>query len=164
MAEIIQLEADVAVARQLVEADFADIAARGYLSVVAIRPDGEAPDQLPQARAAAAAERQGLAFRYLPVSGVKVTDDDIVGSFARLMDDLPGPVLFYCGSSTRCTILWAQAAAPRLGVDTALAAARRAGHELDFMRETLATRADWRGTMPAPPHTHAGSSARSGAL
>jgi sulfide:quinone oxidoreductase len=164
VAEIIQLEPDVAVAPQLIEADFADIAARGYQSVVAIRPDGEAPDQLPQAQAAAEAERQGLAFRYLPVASMKVTDDDIVESFARLMDDLPGPILFYCGSSTRCTILWAQAAAPRVGVDAAVAAARNAGHELDFMRETLAARADWAGAMPQPARAHVAPGAASGAL
>jgi uncharacterized protein (TIGR01244 family) len=66
------------------------------------------------------------------------------------MDDLPGPVLFYCGSGTRCTILWSQAAAPRLGADAALAAARRGGYELDFLRDTLVARADWAGAIPAP--------------
>ena len=40
MAKIIQLEPDVAVAPQLVEADFAEIAARGFRSVVNNRPDG----------------------------------------------------------------------------------------------------------------------------
>ncbi len=48
--KIIQLEADIAAAPQLVEADFAEVAARGFRSVVNIRPDGEAPDQLPTAR------------------------------------------------------------------------------------------------------------------
>jgi sulfide:quinone oxidoreductase len=48
-------------------------------------------------------------------------DDEVVGSFARLMENLPGPVLFYCRTGTRCTILWTQAAAGRLGVDETLA-------------------------------------------
>jgi len=55
VVEFIQLEPDIAVAPQLVEADFAEIAARGFRSVVNNRPDGEAPDQLPNAQAAAAA-------------------------------------------------------------------------------------------------------------
>ncbi len=150
MVAIIQLEPDVAVAPQLGAADFAAVAARGFRSVVAIRPDGEAPDQLPQAQAAAAAQRHGLAFRYHPVTSVKVTEHDSVEIFVRLMDELPGPILFYCGTGTRCTILWSQAAAPRLGADAALAAARRAGHELDFLRDSLIARSDWAGAIPAP--------------
>ena len=39
MVDIIQLEPDVAVAAQLAEADFKTVAARGFRSVVAIRPD-----------------------------------------------------------------------------------------------------------------------------
>ena len=73
MVDIIRLEPDIAVAPQLVEADFAEIAARGFHSVVNNRPDGEAPDQLPNAQAAAAARRHGLAFRYQPVKNVSAT-------------------------------------------------------------------------------------------
>jgi sulfide:quinone oxidoreductase len=147
--DIMQLEPEVAVAPQLAEADFAAVARSGFRAVVAIRPDGEAADQLPQTHAAAAAQRHGLVFRYFPVSGAKVTEHDTVEIFARLMDELPGPILFYCGSGTRCTILWSQAAAPRIGVEAALAAARRAGHELDFLRDTLIARDEWRGAIPA---------------
>jgi len=147
--KIIQLEADIAAAPQLVEADFAEVAARGFRSVVNIRPDGEALDQLPNGEAKRAAERQGLTFRHLPVMSLNATDDDVVDDFARLMDALPGPILFYCGSATRCTTLWTQAAAARIGVDEALAVAREAGHDLDFLRETIEERIDWRDATPA---------------
>ena len=149
MAKIIQLEPDVAVAPQLVEADFAEIAARGFRSVVNNRPDGEAPDQLPNAQAEAAARRHGLAFHYQPVRNGNVTDDDVVDTFARLMDELPGPILFYCRTGTRCTILWTQAAAPRVGVDEVLSVAHGAGYELDFLRDTLVERGDWLSAAPA---------------
>lgn len=148
MVKILQLEADIATAPQLVEADFADIAARGFRTVVNIRPDGEAPGQLPNAEAKRTAERHGLTFRHLPVMSVNVTDDDVVDGFARLMDDLPGPILFYCGSATRCTTLWTQAAAPRIGIDEALTVARKAGHDLEFLRDVLEDRADWRDAAP----------------
>jgi sulfide:quinone oxidoreductase len=151
MVKIIQLEPGIAVAPQLVESDFAAIAARGFRSVVNNRPDGEAPDQLPNTKAEAAARRQGLAFRHQPVKNINVTDDDVVTTFARLMDDLPGPILFYCRTGTRCTILWTQAAAGRLGVDEVLAVARNAGYDLDFMREALAERGDWLPATPARP-------------
>ena len=150
MVDIIQLEPDIAVAPQLVEADFGEIAARGFRSVVNNRPDGEAPDQLPNAQAAAAARRHGLAFRYQPVKNASAADDDVVSTFARLMDDLPGPILFYCRTGTRCTILWTQAAAPRLGVDKVLSVAHKAGYELDFLRDTLTERGDWLGLTTVP--------------
>ena len=140
MIEIIQLERDIAVAPQLTEADFAEIAARGFRSVVNNRPDGEAPDQLPNARAEAAARRHGLEFRCQPVKNINVTDDDVVDAFARLMDDLPRPILFYCRTGTRCATLWTQVAAIQLGVDEALAIVTRAGYELDFLRDMLAER------------------------
>jgi len=120
MVKIIQLEPDIAVAPQLVEADFADIAARGFRTVVNNRPDGEAPDQLPNTQAAAAAHRHGLEFRYHPVRNLNVIDDEVVDTFARLMEDLPGPIVFYCGTGARCTILWTLAAAGRLGVDATI--------------------------------------------
>jgi sulfide:quinone oxidoreductase len=157
--KIVRLEADIAAAPQLVEADFAEVAARGFRSVVNIRPDGEAPDQLPSGEARRAAERQGLTFRHLPVMSLNATDDDVVDDFARLMEALPGPILFYCGSATRCTTLWTQAAAPRIGVDEALAVAREAGHDLEFLRETIEERIDWLNAAPARAPVVAAASA-----
>ncbi len=151
MVNIIQLEPDIAVAPQLVEADFAEIAARGFRSVVNNRPDGEAPNQLANAQAEVAAHRHGLEFRYQPVRNINVTDDDVVGTFARLMDNLPGPILFYCRTGTRCATLWTQAAAGRLGVDEALAVAHNVGYDLDFLRDTLATRVGSLAPAPALP-------------
>lgn len=142
LVKVIQLEPNIAVAPQLVEGDFAAVAALGFRSVVNNRPDGEVPDQLANARAQAAAHRHGLAFRYQPVQNLNVTDDGVVEAFARAMEDLPQPILFYCRSGTRCATLWVQAAARRIGIDEALAAARKGGYDLDFLRETLAERGD----------------------
>lgn len=145
MVKITHLEPDIAVAPRLFEADFAEIAARGFRSVVNILPDGETPDQLPSERAEAAARRHGLAFRYRPVMVSDVTDDDAVEEFARLMDEMPAPVLFYCKSAGRSTTLWTQVAAGRLGIDRALAVARSAGFDLEMLRENLTERGEWLG-------------------
>ncbi len=137
MARIIRLEANVSVAPQLAEADFAEVAALGFRSVVNNRPDGEVPGQLPNVDAEAAARRQGLEYRYQPVANANVTDDAIVDEFGRLMGTLPGPILFYCRSGTRCTTLWAQASAARLGVARALEIAAEAGYDLEVLRDHL---------------------------
>jgi uncharacterized protein (TIGR01244 family) len=142
MAQLIQLETGIFVAAQLSESDFAEVAARGFRSVVNNRPDGEAPDQLPSDQAKAAALRQGLQYHYQPVENFHVTDEDVVNAHARLMNGLPGPILFYCRSGTRCTILWAQVAAPRLGVAKTLEIASQAGYDLEVIREHLTERSD----------------------
>ncbi len=140
MAKIIQLESEVFVAPQLVEADFAEIAARGFRSVVNNRPDGEAADQLPNASAEAEARRHDLEFRYQPVANLNVTDDDVVDAFAELLADLPRPVLFYCRTGTRCSILWAQASVARLGLARTLEIVTEAGYDLEPLREHLVER------------------------
>ena len=137
MAKIVQFEPDVFVGHQLVEADFAELAARGFRSVVNNRPDGEVPGQLPNRQAHAAALHHGLAFRYFPVISANITDDEIVDEFARLMNDLPRPVLFYCRTGTRCATLWTQVAAQRLGIAKALEIAAEAGYDLEILREAL---------------------------
>ncbi len=141
MVKIIALDDGVAVAPQVVAADFAEIAKRGFRAVVNNRPDGEVPGQLPSAEAEAAARDHGLEFRYQPVSNPTVTNDDNVETFARLLDELPRPVLFYCRSGTRCTTLWAQASVERLGVDRTLEMAAVAGYDLEVLREHLEERA-----------------------
>jgi len=141
MAKIVQLETDLSVAPQLTEADFADIAARGFRSVVNNRPDGEARDQLTADEAQTAARRQGLEYRHQPVTYAILTDDATVDTFARLREELPGPILFYCRSGTRCASLWALASARRLGTERTLEIAARAGYDLDGLRELLEDRA-----------------------
>ena len=74
---------------------------------------------------------------------------DVVAAFARLMDDLPRPVLFYCRTGTRCTILWTQAEVGRRTVDEVLAIARNAGFDFDFLYDTLMERGDCRVTAAA---------------
>jgi sulfide:quinone oxidoreductase len=151
MVRIVELEPGIAAAPQLTEDDFAEVAARGFRAVVDLRPDGESPTQLASTAAAAAARRHGLTFRYNPVRGVDTTDDHVVAAFTRLMHALPRPILFYCGSSTRAATLWAQAAALRLGIDGALAAARAAGYELEVLRDVMEEReARSEARKPAP--------------
>ncbi|MFZ2102158.1 MAG: TIGR01244 family sulfur transferase [Oricola sp.] len=137
MATISQLETGIFVASQLNADDFAVIAARGFRSVVNNRPDGEAEDQIASADAQAEAQAQGLVYRHVPVANYDVTEDEIVNAQARAIAELPGPVLFYCRTGNRSTLLWAQAAVARLGLDQVDAIATRAGYDLDVLREIL---------------------------
>lgn len=137
MVKIIHLHRQIYVAPQLAAADFPELKRLGFRSVVNNRPDGEALDQLSAAAAEAAARRNGLAFRFLPLTYADINDDAVVEAFGKLMDELPGPVLFYCRTGTRCAAVWVQVAAGRLGVPGSLEIAKRAGYDLDVLRDDL---------------------------
>ena len=141
MAQTRKLSESVHVAPQLVETDFAEIANAGFKAIVCNRPDGEDDVQLSSGRAQELARMYGLEFRYQPVVGFDVTEDDAVDMFDRLASELPGPVLFYCRSGTRCTILWAQANAPRLGAQTVIETARLAGYDISTVADVIEERA-----------------------
>jgi sulfide:quinone oxidoreductase len=137
MVKFIELEPQVFVAGQIAEDDFAEIAASGFRAVVNNRPDGEAAGQMPDDVAAPAARRHGLDYVYQPVANLNVTEEVHVEAFRQSLDELPRPVLFYCRTGTRCTILWAQASAARLSPETVLKAAADAGYDLYPVREMV---------------------------
>ncbi|AZW32630.1 TIGR01244 family protein [Bordetella bronchiseptica GA96-01] len=112
-AAIKPLTENFAVAPQLAPADMADVAAAGYKSVIINRPDFEGgPDQPTAADVSQAALALGLQVEYQPVVGSAMTAAD-VARFAELLRTMPGPVLAYCRTGTRCTNLFA--AAQQLG-------------------------------------------------
>ncbi|GAB1577584.1 TIGR01244 family sulfur transferase [Bordetella petrii] len=95
-----------AVAPQLSPEDMAGVAAAGYKSVIINRPDFEGgPDQPTAAAVSKAALEAGLQVEYQPVIGSAMTAAD-VARFAELLRTLPGPVLAYCRTGTRCTNLF----------------------------------------------------------
>lgn len=157
MVKLIELEPQVFVAGQLVPEDFAEIAARGIRTVVNNRPDGEAEGQMPTATAALAAARHGLDYHYQPARNFMITEDRVVSPFAEALADLPRPILFYCRTGTRCTILWTQASAARLGADKVLRIAQTAGYDLSHVREVVDARAGQTG------RSHGGQSDFAGA-
>jgi sulfide:quinone oxidoreductase len=108
-----KLTDEFSVSGQLLITDLPTVAAQGYRSLICNRPDGEAPDQPGYEEITAAAEKNGLAVRYLPVVSGKVTDEQAL-AFRGLLAELPKPVLAYCRSGTRSATLWALTEAPVL--------------------------------------------------
>ncbi len=108
-----QIAPDVCVAPQLGPEAMAEAARAGFRSVVNNRPDFEhGPDQPTNAQIEAAARAAGLEYRFLPVGGGYQTPDE-VAAFARLLRELPRPLLAFCRSGNRSSSLFAQA--QRLG-------------------------------------------------
>ena len=101
-----QVAADVCVAPQLTPAAMAEAARAGFKSVVNNRPDFEhGPDQPSSAQMQAAAEAAGLQYCFLPVDGGYQSPEEIA-AFAKLLADLPRPILAFCRSGARSTRLY----------------------------------------------------------
>jgi len=97
---------DVWVAPQLTPAAMAEAADAGFRSVINNRPDFEAgPEQPTNAAIESAAKAAGLEYRFLPVSGSYQSPEE-AAACARLLAELPRPVLMFCRSGARSTRLY----------------------------------------------------------
>jgi sulfide:quinone oxidoreductase len=129
----------LSVSPRIAEADLGALAAQGFRAVVSNRPDGEAEGQPSSATLAAAAGRVGLEYRHVPVVSGRITDDDVT-AFARILDEVKGPVLAFCRTGTRWTTLWALAEARHLAPEAILATAAEAGYDLGALKPRLDVR------------------------
>jgi uncharacterized protein (TIGR01244 family) len=96
----------VYVAPQLGPEAMAEVARLGFKTVICNRPDFEhGLDQPTSADVQAAAEAAGLQYRHLPVAGNYQSAEE-AAEFARLLRELPHPVLAFCRSGARSTRLY----------------------------------------------------------
>lgn len=111
--------------------------ARGFGLIVNNRPEGEADDQVPGHAIAAAAAECGLGYVEIPVTHAGFSEEQ-VRALADALEQANGPVLAYCRSGTRSTLLWslAQAAKGR-EPDTIAAEAAGAGYDVAPVRPLL---------------------------
>ena len=82
----------------------------------------------------------GLAVEFQPVNGSLISDQD-VDDFAENLQNLPMPILAYCRTGTRCTVLWALSQAGHRSIDEILQIAAAAGYSLEALRPRLEERA-----------------------
>lgn len=136
MTEIRKVTEDFAVAPQISEDDIAEIAAAGYKTIIANRPDGEGgPDQPAMGSIRAKAESLGLSFHALPFSGGP--SPDIAARQGELISESEKPVLAYCRTGTRSVTAWALSRAGEDAADDVISAAANAGYDLGGLRSAL---------------------------
>ncbi len=140
MSEFKRVTADFAVAGQLGTEDVARAAGEGYRTIIANRPDGEAPGQPAADAIKAAADAAGLNFKAIPFSGLPPAPA-IVAETATALDEANGPVLAYCRTGARSITAWALAQALTGGhtPDEIIALAQKAGYDLNGARGALET-------------------------
>jgi uncharacterized protein (TIGR01244 family) len=137
MSDFRSLSDTVMASPQVTPDDIAAAAALGVKLVINNRPEGEAEDQTPGAAIEAAARAAGMDYVAIPVTMASLSHDD-VGAMQDALARATGPVLAYCRTGTRSTLLWSLAQA-KSGVDPdAIAqAAADAGYDVSPVRQAM---------------------------
>lgn len=108
---IYKLSERCSVASQVQPSDVARIAAEGYTTIVCNRPDGEDFGQPTAAAVAAQCETEGVAFHLLPISREGISPA-MAEAFHGIVAASDGPVLAYCRSGQRSSVLWQASGSP----------------------------------------------------
>lgn len=134
--DIRPLSDDYAVSPQIAPTDVAAIAEAGYTTLVCNRPDGEIPPEVQADAIRAAAEAAGLNFVLNPVVGGAISMDNVTAQ-AKAISASTGPVLAYCASGNRSSIVWALAHAGKRPTDELIAIPAQHGYGLEPFRATI---------------------------
>lgn len=136
MMDIRALTPTYAVSPQIDPEDLPAIKAAGYAVVIDNRPDGEIPPHLHTDVMRQAAEGLGLTFVANPIIGGALTMDNVDAQRAAI-SAATGPVLAYCASGNRSSVVWALAHAGLMPTDDLIGIPARFGYSLDHLRPTL---------------------------
>ena len=112
----------------------------GVVLIVNNRPEGESDDQTSGAEIEEAAKAAGIDYVAIPVTHAGFSAPQVDTMRKALEKAGDGPVLAYCRSGTRSTLLWALAEAQAGRNPAELAAiAAGAGYDLSPIRQVLDT-------------------------
>jgi uncharacterized protein (TIGR01244 family) len=134
--DIRALTPDYAVSPQIELSDLAAIRDAGFRTVIDNRPDGEIPPHLHTDEMRRAAEALGLTFVANPVIGGMLTMDNVTAQGAAIAAS-GGPVLAYCASGNRSSVVWALSQAGTRPVDELIGLPARFGYQLEHLRPQL---------------------------
>ncbi|SFT59818.1 TIGR01244 family sulfur transferase [Sedimentitalea nanhaiensis] len=124
------------VSPQISVEDVSALVDAGIVLVICNRPDQEVPPSH-QAQAIGAAVRSaGIRFEALPLTHQTMTAQNVARQ-RELIESSDGPVLAYCASGTRSSVVWALGQAGTQSVDEILTCTAAAGYQLDGLRPTL---------------------------
>lgn len=136
MADIRNVTDSFAVAPQITPDDIDEIAAAGFRTIIANRPDGEGGlDQPRMGQIRAKVEAAGLTFVALPFSGAPTPE--IVERTGHILSEAEGPILAYCRTGTRSITAWALLHSGQGSAEEIVDAAGAAGYDLSSIRHLL---------------------------
>jgi uncharacterized protein (TIGR01244 family) len=108
---IYKLTETCSVAGQIQPADVQALQANGFVTIICNRPDDEDFGQPTAEAVKTECDIQGLAFHHLPISTAGISAET-VKQFQEIVAASNGPVLAYCRSGQRSSVLWQYSGAP----------------------------------------------------
>lgn len=139
--DIRKIDDTISVAPQITYTDVAEAARLGFRTLVANRPDKEEFGQPAMADIEAAALENGMTWVYMPVESGNISDED-VDRFGAMIQDSEKPVLAFCRSGTRCTVLWALNAVRTSPAQDVFDKARSAGYDISGLAPRMAQQSE----------------------
>ncbi len=125
-----------AVSPQITVEDVPAIAAAGFVKVICNRPNSEVPPDQQSDAIGQAVREAGMEYEVLELTHQTMTPENVALQ-RDLAESCSGPVLAYCASGTRCSVVWALGQCDRLSTDEILDATGKAGYALDNLRPAL---------------------------
>ena len=139
--DIRKIDDTISVAPQITYTDVAEAARLGFRTLVANRPDKEEFGQPTMVDIEAAALENGMTWVYMPVESGNILDED-VDRFGAMIQDSEKPVLAFCRSGTRCTVLWALNAVRTSPAQDVFDKARSAGYDISGLAPRMAQQSE----------------------
>lgn len=124
------------VCAQIAVGDIKPLQEAGFHKIICNRPNEEVSNELHSSVMAIAAQEAGIEFNFLPLTMQTINSENI-SKQASFVEEANGPVLAYCASGTRCTIVWALIKAGKLPTADILTATANAGFNLEGIRNLL---------------------------
>lgn len=126
-----QINDHLSIADQPDVATIGQLAAKGFKTLINVRPDGESADQPGNEKERQAAEAAGVAYSFIPVTGKTITRADI-DAFGRSLGEADGPVLAHCRTGVRALTLFtlSEVLSGRMTRDEIPALGSRHGYDL----------------------------------
>ncbi|WP_170332574.1 TIGR01244 family sulfur transferase [Ruegeria arenilitoris] len=125
-----------AVSPQITVEDVPAIAEAGFVKVICNRPNVEVPAVMQSDAIGEAVRAAGLEYEVLELTHQTMTPENVALQ-RELAESCSGPVLAYCASGTRCSVIWALGQCDRMSTDDILNATTKAGYALENLRPTL---------------------------
>ena len=94
------------VSPQIEPHQISDIADKGFVKIICNRPDFEVHPSLSSLAMADLAAKAEIEFHILELTHETMTPENILKQ-RKIFMDASGPVLAYCASGTRCSVIWA---------------------------------------------------------
>jgi uncharacterized protein (TIGR01244 family) len=124
------------VSPQITVEDVPAIAEAGFVKVICNRPNAEVPEIMQSDAIGDAVRAAGLEYEVLELTHQTMTPENVARQ-RNMAENSSGPVLAYCASGTRCSVVWALGQCDQMSTDEILTATTNAGYQLDQLRPTL---------------------------